>query len=120
MRLTGYQRTYFDLIPEDVARRVRIHRVPFLWAGGVTVGRRIFLRRGFELSSDRLIAHELVHAHQYARQGTPRFLRAYLKDYLRLRIREGWPHRVAYVRMSAERSARHRTRLWMDAKGITE
>ncbi len=118
MRLTGYQITYFDLVPEQVARRVRFHRVPWLWAGGVTVGRHIFLRRGFELSSDILIAHELVHAHQYARQGTVGFLRAYLTDYLRLTVVDGWPHRVAYFRMSAERSARSEARKWAARRGV--
>ena len=118
MWLTGFQVTYFDLVPEAVARRVRFHRVPWLWTGGVTIGRHIFLRRGYHLSSDLVIAHELVHAGQYAKQGTVGFLRAILNDYLRLRVREGWPHRVARFRMSSERSARHVAGRWAQRKGV--
>ncbi len=104
-----------DLVPAPVARRARLHRVRVLPPGaqGMTVGRHVLLGRGHE---DRpvLVAHELVHARQYAERGLVPFLARYLTDYLRnlLRLRS---HRQAYLAIPAEVEARAEAKRWATA-----
>lgn len=109
----------YDHVARPVAERARLHRVPALAPGssGMTVGRHVLLRRGHE---DRapLIAHELVHAQQYALRGTGRFLTTYLRDYAAnlARLRR---HRPAYLAIPAEEEARALTDRWSERAAAT-
>jgi hypothetical protein len=113
--LTTAELARYDHVPRGVAERVRLYTVPLLSPGahGMTVGRRILLLKG-HTDRELLIAHELVHARQYAEQGRVRFLARYLRDYLRnlWRLRR---HRAAYLAIPAEEEARSEARAWMDA-----
>ena len=105
----------FDHIPREVTVRARLHRVRLLPPGahGMTLGRHVLLLRGHE---DRatLIAHELVHVHQYAERGHLRFLARYLWDYARnlVRLRN---HRKAYLAIPTEVEARAEAKRWSTA-----
>lgn len=86
------------------------------WVGGPvppgadawTLGSLVIVRRR-HAGSSHLLHHELEHVRQYREQGFLRFLRRYLTDYLRLRLR-GWGHDAAYRRIPAEVEAEWRTR----------
>lgn len=104
----------YDLVPPELARRVRVQRVPWLAPGihGMTVGRLILVLRDDDRSGERtLLAHELVHVKQYAELGAARFLRQYLSEYCfnlwRLRS-----HRCAYLAVSFEADARAAAAGW--------
>lgn len=112
-RLEGPELARYDLDPE-LARRVRVVRVPFLAPGssGMTLGRFVLLTSDLDRSGTReLLAHELVHVRQFAEAGVVRFLAGYLRDYLRglLRLRN---HRQAYLAIPAEVEARAEARAW--------
>ncbi|MGH9458323.1 MAG: eCIS core domain-containing protein [Thermoanaerobaculia bacterium] len=84
---------------------------PLLLRGvvGITLGRRIFLApellgRG-EARLEAVIRHELAHVDQVRRLGLVRFLAAYVREYLALRLR-GLGHVAAYRAISFEREAR--------------
>ena len=103
-RLEGPELEAYDLVPHELARRVRVMQVPFLpnHADGMTVGTWIFVRNDDDTSGNRaLLAHELVHVRQFAEQGRARFLVRYVREYLRRR----WTscgHRQAYLDITAE------------------
>ena len=105
----------YDHIPRAVAVRARLHRVRVLPPGssGMTIGHQVLLRRGHE-GNRKLIAHELVHATQYAEQGRFRFLARYLAGYSRrlVRLRN---HRQAYLAIPAEADARAGVADWLRA-----
>jgi len=105
----------YDHIPRTVAERARLHRVRILPPGssGMTLGHQVLLRRGQE-GDRKLVAHELVHAAQYADRGRLRFLARYLADYARnlVRLRN---HRQAYLAIPAEVDARARSADWLRA-----
>ena len=105
----------YDHIPRAVAVRARLHRVRVLPPGssGMTIGHQVLLRRGHE-GNRKLIAHELVHATQYAEQGRFRFLARYLAGYSRrlVRLRN---HRQAYLAIPAEADARAGAADWLRA-----
>ena len=105
----------YDHIPRAVAVRARLHRVRVLPPGssGMTLGRQVLLRRGHE-GDRKLVAHELVHAAQYADRGRARFLTRYLADYARnlIRLRN---HRQAYLAIPAEVDARAGAADWLQA-----
>ena len=105
----------YDHIPRSVAERARLHRVRLLPPGssGMTLGRQVLLRRGHE-DNRKLVAHELVHAAQYAERGRVRFLSRYLADYARnlVRLRN---HRQAYLAIPAEVDARAGAADWLEA-----
>ena len=69
----------------------------------------IYVRRdvlGGDVSRlSNLIEHELVHVRQWQQLGTIRFLRQYVRDYLRGR-RQGFDHTQAYLAISLEKEAR--------------
>jgi hypothetical protein len=82
-----------------------------LGADAVTLGHRIFLSRAASseierrtLSGARLLAHELAHVDQYARDGVIRFLLRYAVAYARGR-RSGLAHRDAYAAIPYELEA---------------
>ena len=112
--LTEAEIAHFDLVAPSTARRARVRVVPVLppGASGMTIGRRVLLRKGHE-RRHALIAHELVHVEQWRDQGRVRFLTRYLADYLRSRG-AGARHRVAYLAIPAEQEARDRTEVWSE------
>lgn len=105
----------YDHIPRAVAVRARLHRVRLLPPGssGMTLGHQVLLRDGHE-GNRKLVAHELVHAAQYADRGRTRFLTRYLADYARnlVRLRK---HRRAYLAIPAEVHARAGAADWLRA-----
>ena len=82
-----------------------------LGASAVTFGTRIFLSfgasaeiaRGTE-DGRRIVAHELAHVEQYARDGFVPFLWRYIGDYFAGRFR-GLSHLDAYAAIPYEREA---------------
>jgi len=72
----------------------------------ITLGSRIYLRRGLPAESldPALLAHELCHVRQWRELGTPRFLTRYLGGYLRNRLR-GMGRTEAYRRIPLEEEA---------------
>lgn len=85
-KLSDEEISAYDLVDASVARRVLIQRVPALGpaARAMTLGRLIFITRDDDRrGTNRLLAHELVHAAQYRQLGFWAFLRAYLTDYVR-------------------------------------
>ena len=82
-----------------------------LWRGPVaamTLGNRVFLKSD-DFSPEqlrRLLVHEFVHVRQWQLAGSLRFLRRYLGDYVRGRLR-GLDHQAAYSRIRYETEARH-------------
>jgi hypothetical protein len=89
----------------------------WLWVGGpvppgasaITLGPLVSMRRR-AVGSGRLLRHELVHVEQWRHFGVFGFLRRYLRDYARWRLR-GYGHWGAYRRIGfeaeAEWTARH-------------
>ena len=115
-RLEGPELIAYDVLPNELAKRVRVLEVPFLpnGASGMTIGTLILLRDDRDTSGDRaLMAHELVHVRQFAEQGMVPFLTSYLRDYLRGR-RSGSNHRRAYLDIDAEQEARAEADRWRD------
>ena len=102
------------MIDADLAKRVRVLRVPVLprGASGMTIGRWIFLKNDRDRVGDReLMAHELVHVRQYAELGYVRFSARYLRDYALGFLRHRH-HRKAYLAIPAEVEARAEASAW--------
>ncbi len=78
-------------------------------ASGITLGRKVYIRRHlFGRSGDLplvLVTHEVAHVVQFLRDGTLPFLTRYLGEYLAARI-NGMSDREAYLRISYEQEAR--------------
>ncbi len=113
-RLTAAEADTYDLVSPEATRRARLQAVPWLMPGccGLTLGRLILLRRGFDSPvSPALLAHELVHVEQYARLGIRRFLWRYLREYV-VNLKRLRSHRQAYRVISLEVEARTVTALW--------
>ncbi len=133
-RLTPAEIDAYDLVSPQTARRVWVQRIPLLTPGccGITIGRLVLIRSshytpshdtpsydshlqgssaGIIAAKQALLAHELVHAEQYARLGVRRFLWRYLREYFSnlLRLRS---HRQAYKGISLEVEARTATTAW--------
>ncbi|MBP7929819.1 MAG: DUF4157 domain-containing protein [Acidimicrobiia bacterium] len=96
-------------VSEVDASRARLVPVGWLPPGvdAMTIGSRIFVRRGHE-DSFGLLAHELVHVEQWREMGAARFLTSYLSDYFRGR-RQGLSHDEAYRAIPQEVEARQRS-----------
>ena len=77
-------------------------------ADATTLGRTIFVRRGVT-PSERLRRHEYEHVLQFHELGWVRFLRRYVTEYLRWRVRRHG-HQGAYRRISFEVRAEWRAR----------
>ena len=75
---------------------------PLLMRGvdGITIGRRVYIRRDDEI----LIRHELAHVKQIAENGFLRFYWLYVVEYIRNR-RRGMSSADAYRNISFEREA---------------
>lgn len=115
-RLEGPELSGYDLIPVELAARVRVVQVPVLppGAAGMTLGRFVFLRSDSDRSGRReLLAHELVHVRQFDEHGTVGFLRHYLAQYA-TSLRTHRRHRRAYLEMPFEIEARDEARRWRD------
>ena len=118
-RLTAQEVAGYDLVPAEIVRRARVQRVPVLapGTGGMTVGRLILVRRDDDRSGQcTLLAHELVHAVQYAQLGVPRFLWRYLGEYASnlMRLRN---HKQAYASISFEVEAYTAAACWAARRG---
>lgn len=78
------------------------------WVGAVTLPWGIYVRPdlldGDPEALGRLLCHELVHVRQWKTLGALGFLRRYLSDYLRGRLR-GLSHRQAYQAIGLELEA---------------
>jgi len=119
-RLTDAELRAYDHVPPAVAGRVRIIRVPVLAPGadGMTIGHFVLLRRdepGDRTGERELLAHELVHADQYAELGVLRFLWRYVAAYLR-NLRRFRRHREAYLAIPVEQAARDAAARWATAR----
>ena len=88
----------------------------WLWIGGpvppgyaaITIGPVVSVRTRAAGDAE-LLRHEAVHVAQWRAHGVFGFLRRYLRDYLRWRLR-GYPHRGAYRRIGFEIEATLRAR----------
>lgn len=100
------------VVPEKVNVWPAARFVRALWRSGirgVTLFRLVLadpevLDAGAD-SLARFVVHELVHVHQFARQGYLRFMVGYLSEYWRGRLK-GLDHRAAYLAIGAEVEAR--------------
>lgn len=102
------------MLPADLARRVRVVRVPGLPGGygGMTLGRVVLLARAVPADgTSPLLAHELVHVRQWAELGVVGFAARYLADFVAgLRRHRRW--RPAYLDIGLESSARAEADAW--------
>jgi hypothetical protein len=78
-------------------------------ADAITLGSLIIVRRRAS-GDEELLRHELVHVRQWRELGPVGFLRRYLGEYLRWRLR-GCSHWDAYRRISLEEEAARLARL---------
>ncbi len=103
----------YDHVPLAIAEGVRVHTVRVLAPGaaGMAIGRHILVRKDDTTGRSALIAHELVHAQQWADEGVVGFLGRYLNDYVR-GLRKYRSHRSAYLDIGHERAARTKTEIW--------
>lgn len=105
----------YDVLPRDLARKVRVHRVRGLPGGyaGMTLGNHVILARPVdEDGTSALLAHELVHVRQWADQGLVGFSSRYLSAFGRnLSRSRRWGR--AYADIEAEREARQETTDWL-------
>lgn len=113
-QLTEGERSSFTHIDPSILDKVRLVRTNLLppAADGMTIGPWVFLR-GERISQERteLLAHELVHAQQFVRMGSRRFVATYVAEYLKnlFKMRN---HRAAYLAISLEEEARRRAAEW--------
>ena len=105
----------YDVVPPEVGRRVRIHRIRALPGGyaGMTLGCHVLLACDVEDDgSSALLAHEWVHARQWADQGVLGFSSRYLASFGRNLVRHRrWT--PAYRDIGAEQEARRETTDWL-------
>jgi hypothetical protein len=116
-RLSPAEVAAYDLVPEAIARRAVVVRVPVLPPGaqGMTSGRFVLLRRDERADGgSTLIAHELVHVRQFADQGRIRFALSYFGAYLVNLVRYR-RHRQAYLHIPQEEEAYTLSRRWREA-----
>ncbi|MEM7274486.1 MAG: hypothetical protein AAF547_15480 [Actinomycetota bacterium] len=105
----------YDVVPAEIARRVRIIRIPLIPGGyaGMTLVRTVLLARDVEPDgSSPLLAHELVHVRQWTEEGILRFSSSYLGSFLRnlARLRR-W--NAAYHQIDHELEAKQETTDWL-------
>lgn len=99
---------------------------------GITIGRHIFIQPQFTWRDSQnrlcapkdLIAHELTHSVQYARQGFFGFLKSYLGDFWKLlRKTKKWDfdsRHQAYLEIPQEIEARRAARIFISQKVETD
>jgi hypothetical protein len=106
--------TTFDHIADPVLERVRLVRTNLLppAADGMTIGRFVLLRGDrIDHRASTLLAHELVHARQFAEMGAFRFFSAYLGAYVK-NLRATKSHRQSYLDIPLEQEARREAAQW--------
>ncbi len=112
-RLTDDEIAAYDVLPEELARRVRIVRgwVPSGYQG-MALGRSIYVKRAIPTDGNsRLLAHELVHVRQWSELGAVGFPLRYLTDFLRGLVQtRRW--NAAYRSLPLEREARQVAEEW--------
>jgi hypothetical protein len=112
--LTADEVARYDVVPAELARRVRLVRVRFLPGGygAMTLGRLVLLARPVAGDgSSALLAHELVHVRQWAELGVVGFLARYLWGFAAgLGRARRW--RPAYLAITLERQARAEAAAW--------
>lgn len=104
----------YDIIPRELAEKVKIYRVPVLPpnADAMTVANFVFVKADDDRDGDRtLFAHELVHVEQFAELGFFGFLSRYFRDYLK-NLWELRNHREAYLAIPLEIEARRVAASW--------
>ncbi len=117
-RLTTEEVAAYDLIPSELAKRVRLIHVrdlpgPYV---GMSLGRNLFLAKSVPNDgSSLLVAHELVHSRQWVELGMAGFIFHYLNDFLRgLFTYRSW--QKAYLAIEAEQEARSLSERWFLAR----
>ncbi len=105
----------YDMISPELARRVRIHQVPFLPGGyaGMTLGHTVLLARDVDADGNSsLLAHELVHVRQWSERGLVGFSARYLNSFASgLARHRSWNR--AYHDIDAELEAKQETTDWL-------
>jgi hypothetical protein len=118
--LTPSEVEAYDVLPRELASRVRVVRVPALPRrhAGMALGRVVLVSGGVppdQLSP--LLAHELVHVRQWAELGVAGFAVRYLADFGRgLRRHRRWA--PAYRSIALEEAARAEAARWCGRVGI--
>ena len=115
-RLSALERSAYDHVPAAVAGRARVQRVPVLPldADAMTLGPLVLVRRDemrHRTGRRELLAHELVHARQWAELGAARFLWRYLGGYA-TNLRRLRRHHDAYLAIPLEVEARAEVGRW--------
>lgn len=110
------ERSAYDHVPAAVAGRARVQRVPVLppHADAMTLGPVVLVRRDemrHRTGRRELLAHELVHARQWAELGAARFLWRYLRGYAS-NLRRLRRHHDAYLAIPLEVEARAEAGRW--------
>lgn len=112
-RLTDDEIEAYDVLPPQLARRVRVVRIPVIPGGyaGMTLGPLVLVAMDVEADGDStLLAHELVHVRQWADRPVGFALR-YLADFIRgLARHRNW--QAAYRQIDAEVEARRDATDW--------
>ncbi len=112
--LSAAELVAYDVIPEQLARRVRVLSIPALPGryAAITLGKLIFVARDIaEDGTSELLAHELVHVGQWTNDGVIRFIGKYLSHFASgLRQHRSWHQ--AYRGILAEVEARSEASAW--------
>ena len=106
----------YDVIPEQLARKVRVVSIPGLPGryAAITLGKMIFVARDIaQDGTSELLAHELVHVGQWTNDGIIVFIRKYLSHFASgLRQHRSWHE--AYRGILAEVEARSEASDWCE------
>ncbi|MCP3991074.1 MAG: hypothetical protein GY724_18505 [Actinomycetia bacterium] len=111
--LTRDEMAAYDLIPAELASRVRVIRAPIPGPyQGVALGRLVFIGRDIATDgSSTLLAHELVHVRQWSELGVIGFGVRYLSQFVTgLAKTRRWS--AAYRQIDIEREARSSAEEW--------
>lgn len=118
-RLNEAEIEAYDLIPTDLAVRVRVVRLPMPGPyAGITFGRVVVLGRDVPADGgSSLLAHELVHVRQWSDLGVIGFSARYLSQFASGLVRlRSW--KAAYHQIGAEREARASAEEWRRRKTL--
>lgn len=119
--LTADEINAYDHVPADLARRVRVIRIPMIPGGftAMTLGTWVLVAIPVPADSpSTLMAHELVHVRQWNDLGKRRFTTRYLTSFMSaLRAQRAW--KAAYWLIDAECEARAETDQWCHRRAHT-
>ncbi len=114
-RLTETEIAAYDHLDPQLARRVRVAKIPALPGRylGITLGPLVVLQTcESDDGSSALLAHELVHVRQWREQGAVRFAVRYVSSFVASLLRcRRWNE--AYRSIPAEVEARAETTKWL-------